>query len=401
MADIINYNPNTGAKLSKGESVVDKSTGKTVTQGSVFGSSSGGGGSSSSSGGGSTSTTTLKVGSSGSAVTNLQTQLKNAGYTVAVDGKFGPETEKAVKAYQAANGLTVDGLAGTKTQSALKSGTTTNNNATAKVVAGGDPDIRAIQEGLNAEGANITEDGLWGPETSNAYNKVWANNTKTNLQSSSEDIINAYLNNDWTNIRDNAGMPFSPSDQQEAYDKSMEALNPYYEELKAKDQADTESALKKKQLDYQNQLASSKIDFETDKTTQDQTAANQGVLFSGGRVQKLQTLGDTYTRNQSNLKQQTALSMGDTARNYQYEYGNNAAGNLSNYYKLGSNSYNPNVAQGGVTSNGLSSIYNPSNYDFQGRTVNAQKAEAQKRAAGLLWNKGNKLMSTGLSNSYK
>jgi len=38
MADIINYDPNTGRKLNPGESVVDKATGKTVTQGTVFGS---------------------------------------------------------------------------------------------------------------------------------------------------------------------------------------------------------------------------------------------------------------------------------------------------------------------------------------------------------------------------
>jgi hypothetical protein len=38
MADIINYDPNTGRKLNPGESVVDKATGKTVTQGTEFGS---------------------------------------------------------------------------------------------------------------------------------------------------------------------------------------------------------------------------------------------------------------------------------------------------------------------------------------------------------------------------
>lgn len=38
---IINYNPNTGAKLKKGETVTDKATGKKVTQGTVFGGSSG------------------------------------------------------------------------------------------------------------------------------------------------------------------------------------------------------------------------------------------------------------------------------------------------------------------------------------------------------------------------
>lgn len=38
---------------------------------------------------------------------------------MAVDGRFGPATERAVKAWQAAHGLTADGLAGAGTWAAL------------------------------------------------------------------------------------------------------------------------------------------------------------------------------------------------------------------------------------------------------------------------------------------
>lgn len=63
---------------------------------------------------------TLKRGSTGAEVKKLQTTLATLGfYLLAVDGKYGPRTQEAVKAYQAANGLEVDGLAGPKTQAKI------------------------------------------------------------------------------------------------------------------------------------------------------------------------------------------------------------------------------------------------------------------------------------------
>ncbi len=65
------------------------------------------------------SSTTLKSGSSGTAVKQLQTRLKELGYySGSLDGDYGAGTVAAVKAFQAANNLTADGVAGTKTQEA-------------------------------------------------------------------------------------------------------------------------------------------------------------------------------------------------------------------------------------------------------------------------------------------
>ena len=52
----------------------------------------------------------IKYGMKGDDVSNLQTSLKNAGYKIDVDGSFGPQTLAAVKQYQHATGLTVDGM---------------------------------------------------------------------------------------------------------------------------------------------------------------------------------------------------------------------------------------------------------------------------------------------------
>ena len=63
---------------------------------------------------------TLEYGDSGDKVTALQTALGKLGYsTNGVDGRFGAATQKAVIAFQKANGLTADGLAGTSTQNLL------------------------------------------------------------------------------------------------------------------------------------------------------------------------------------------------------------------------------------------------------------------------------------------
>lgn len=61
-----------------------------------------------------------KRGSSGAEVKNIQKKLKNWGYySGSVDGIYGKLTESAVRWFQESNGLVVDGIAGTKTLSAM------------------------------------------------------------------------------------------------------------------------------------------------------------------------------------------------------------------------------------------------------------------------------------------
>lgn len=64
--------------------------------------------------------TTLKRGSSGTAVTNLVTELKLQGYyNGEITSTYTSAVEEAVKAFQKAKGLKVDGIAGSETQHAL------------------------------------------------------------------------------------------------------------------------------------------------------------------------------------------------------------------------------------------------------------------------------------------
>lgn len=64
--------------------------------------------------------TTLKTGSTGTAVKNLVTELKNQGYYSGdVTTKYTSAVAEAVKAFQKANGLSADGIAGASTQHKL------------------------------------------------------------------------------------------------------------------------------------------------------------------------------------------------------------------------------------------------------------------------------------------
>ncbi len=61
-----------------------------------------------------------KIGSTGSEVSKIQSRLKEWGYyNGAVDGIFGTATRNAVIKFQKANGLTADGIVGSKTMAAM------------------------------------------------------------------------------------------------------------------------------------------------------------------------------------------------------------------------------------------------------------------------------------------
>lgn len=63
----------------------------------------------------------LQLGSWGADVFHLQQALNRMGYAIKSDGHFGKETERAVIAFQIANGLEPDGIAGEKTIRAVTS----------------------------------------------------------------------------------------------------------------------------------------------------------------------------------------------------------------------------------------------------------------------------------------
>ncbi len=326
----------------------------------------------------------------------LLTQAQvNTGY-----GTYGPQTKAAVAALQQRLGVSAGsdaGYYGPQTMAALsKSTAAPSGNAQVN-----DNVARAAALGVTIPGVSGTTTPP-APKTQAELDAQYAAAAAAHpsLAGNSADAINyATSTGDYSQLVNAQGQPFSAADQASALSDATAAVSPYYQAEQAKETADTQAALQSKQDAFAKYQTEQAAQFQTDKTTQDQTAANNGVLFSGGRVQKLQQLGSTYQANNDYQRNSTASDIGGIARDFGYKYGDNAANGLSSYYNLGGNTYNPNVATGGVGSSGLSSIYN-ANKGFQGTEVNAAKTAAQVRAASLLANKGNKLTASGYQNQF-
>lgn len=90
----------------------------------------------------------------------IQYLLQHHGQTLSADGGFHSQTTAAVRSFQSAKGLTVDGVVGTNTWNALV--VPLQQGATG-------PAVRALQVQLNAKrGSNLTVDGDFGAATNSA-----------------------------------------------------------------------------------------------------------------------------------------------------------------------------------------------------------------------------------------
>lgn len=156
------------------------------------------GGSSSGSSGGSFGTDvgftrTLRRGMIGQDVTAAQTRLKALGYYAgSIDGEYGSGSILAVKAFQRANSLKADGLAGRQTWNRLmsasavgspsgntgssgssgSSGNTGSSGSYVKLESGSKGDaVKKLQKALQALNYNVSADGSYGPETISAVRR--------------------------------------------------------------------------------------------------------------------------------------------------------------------------------------------------------------------------------------
>lgn len=97
----------------------------------------------------------LRVGSSGQNVLTLQQKLRDAGFNPGpLDGDFGPLTDRAVRDFQRARGLDVDGVAGPATAGALG---LSGFDAPPPRVDGTSPPVAPP----NGSGTRTTQEFLW------------------------------------------------------------------------------------------------------------------------------------------------------------------------------------------------------------------------------------------------
>ncbi len=217
-------------------------------------------------------------------------------------------------------------------------------------------------------------------------------------------LASAYTTGDWSNADSVlSGKPFTDSQQGAAVAKSEAALAPGFNEKKAYDTSNTADTIEGQTVGLKNYLYNEGQSFKKDKISSDQSAADNGILYSGARVQKERDLKKLYEDRDAQEIGRVGRSVAGTAKDYQYNYGNENVPSISQYYSNApaGNTYNTNVATGGVTTKpSISSFYNPAQFNFQGRIPNSNNAAIQTRAAGLLKNTANKLTSTGYKTQY-
>jgi len=123
----------------------------------------------------------LRTGLHGADVRVLQTTLVDLGYSVGgVDGHFGSRTDAAVRSFQAANGMVVDGIVGRVTKTALAGLSRDDTDTEVLSLGSRGSDVKELQDRLNEGGFDAgTSDGVFGPITLRAvlsfqqHQKLW------------------------------------------------------------------------------------------------------------------------------------------------------------------------------------------------------------------------------------
>ncbi|WMT58763.1 peptidoglycan-binding domain-containing protein [Truepera radiovictrix] len=109
---------------------------------------------------------TVRRGDAGRTVVTVQYLLRHHGGNLSVDGSFGSATESAVRSFQSARNLTVDGVVGPSTWGALITVVRRGDNNNA---------VRAVQDQLaNRYGYALAVDGVFGPATEAAVKSFQA-----------------------------------------------------------------------------------------------------------------------------------------------------------------------------------------------------------------------------------
>ncbi|HEX7352934.1 peptidoglycan-binding protein [Brachybacterium sp.] len=123
----------------------------------------------------------LRLGARGAAVTYLQQRLNAHGASLTVDGVFGSATLRAVRNHQSRAAIGVDGVVGPKTWNALTGGSasappaSSDGSSQPKLRQGSRGSaVRTLQSSLNASGASISVDGVFGRGTASAVRSLQA-----------------------------------------------------------------------------------------------------------------------------------------------------------------------------------------------------------------------------------
>ena len=124
-------------------------------------------------------TPALRQGSRGAAVSQLQSRLRAHGYNVSVDGDFGPATANAVRSFQRAKGLGVDGVVGPATWSALNGGGSVNNPPPASGGARVDGYVNGVARSITV--SSVGNGKFMRTDAANAFNRMKADAARAGI----------------------------------------------------------------------------------------------------------------------------------------------------------------------------------------------------------------------------
>lgn len=160
------------------------------------------------------SATTLCYGSMGARVTTLQKALTKLGvYSGTIDGVFGESTAKAVRVFQANNGLHADGMVGPKTVAKINSKQSSYKLTLASTLVLGmeGTEVAALQNKLKALGLYTggDTDAVLGTNTINAVNAFQSNQGLAQTDDVTKSMYNRIINftgaiSKYTTLRKNA-----------------------------------------------------------------------------------------------------------------------------------------------------------------------------------------------------
>lgn len=101
----------------------------------------------------------VQEGDTGENVRSVQYLLDAHGFSLTVDGSFGPLTTEAVRTFQSDHHLTVDGIVGNQTWPVLIIEVFSGNSGDA---------VSAVQSQIHSRSGWLTIDGIFGPQTESA-----------------------------------------------------------------------------------------------------------------------------------------------------------------------------------------------------------------------------------------
>lgn len=107
----------------------------------------------------------VQKGEKNNRVTAIQLLLRARGYSLTVDGSFGPATDTAVRNFQTKSGLGSDGVVGPNTWGRLIQNLGSGSSGDA---------VRAVQRLLQVHGYSLSADGSYGPITRDAVSRFRA-----------------------------------------------------------------------------------------------------------------------------------------------------------------------------------------------------------------------------------